>query len=519
MTSSSFTGKHAVRGAVRTAGLTMISRVLGFVRDMAMTTVFGASAEFGGFAVAWALPNLFRRLFGEGAVSAAIQPALVREEQSHGANAARQLFARFHLVFLLGLIALVAIGEGIILLLPTVFPEWAAEGTNPMAIRLMALFLPYVLPICLTALASAPQHLSGRFTLPAMAPALLNVIWIAWLGAMYWRAGYESPPVLWLPLGVFLGGIAQWFLQLPGLRAGGWPILPSRQGSDGRVRKTLRVFLPALIGLLAIQVNVAVDLWLVRELVSDDANTYTFLANRLLQLPLAILGIAAATGAMPLFAKMCAEGRLKEMNRALRAALENTFLIVLPAGLGLAILAPWIIELLFEHGEFTAGNTAQLTITLRAYLWSLPAAALLGLMIRARHARLDLRGPAWIAVAVIPLNLVLDWLLLPKFGTPAAGWATTASCWVQLILLSRGMKSLGIESCFSLKRLPRLLLPSLGVVLSVGGLTLLAGSHDQLPSWALVLIGVSLGAGVFAFILRAVLPVEWNAIVPNSWKR
>jgi len=140
-------------------------------------------------------------------------------------------------------------------------------------------------------------------------------------------------------------------------------------------------------------------------------------------------------------------------------------------------------------------------------------------MIRARHARLDLRGPAWIAVAVIPLNLVLDWLLLPKFGTPAAGWATTASCWVQLILLSRGMKSLGIESCFSLKRLPRLLLPSLGVVLSVGGLTLLAGSHDQLPSWALVLIGVSLGAGVFAFILRAVLPVEWNAIVPNSWKR
>ncbi|MBT3340395.1 MAG: murein biosynthesis integral membrane protein MurJ [Planctomycetes bacterium] len=517
MTSSSFTGKNAVRGAVLTAALTMVSRVLGFLRDMAMTTVFGASAEFGSFAVAWALPNLFRRLFGEGAVSAAIQPALAHEQERHGLPAAHRLFARFHFVFLLGLILLVALGEVIILLLPAIFPDWATAGTNPMAIRLMALFFPYVLPICLTALASAPQHLSGRFTLPALAPALLNIIWISWLGWMGWQASDNAPSILLLPLGVFVGGVAQWLLQLPGLRLSGWPILPSRAGSDGRVRKTLRHFLPAMIGLLAVQVNVAVDLWLVRLLVSDEANTYTFLANRLLQLPLAILGIAAATGAMPLFAKMCAEGRMKEMSRALRSALESTLVVIVPAGLGLAILSPWVLEVLFEHGRFAAADTVMLSTTLRAYLFSLPAAALLGLLIRARHARLDLRGPALIAVVVIPLNLGLDIWLLPKYGPPAAGWATTASCWVQLLLLALGMKSLGMARVFSMGRLPRLLLPGFVVALCVGAFSYWANTQQHLPAGLIILIGIPLGGLVFSFTLRAVLPIEWNAIAPKKW--
>ena len=201
--------------------------------------------------MAWVVPNMFRRFMGEGAVSAAVQPALAHMREKKGEGAARRMYARFHGALGLGLVGLVVVGEAVLLLLPSVLgPE--ISGGDLEALRFGALLFPYVLPICLTALAAAPQHLSGRFSLPALAPALLNLIWI---GALQWVAvtgGLGNGAEEFLCLAILVGGVLQWAVQIPGVREAGWPLLPSFVSADGSVRAALRKFIPAMLGLAAV---------------------------------------------------------------------------------------------------------------------------------------------------------------------------------------------------------------------------------------------------------------------------
>lgn len=446
-------GRSAVRGAMVTAVWTLGSRILGFARDAVMLSTFGASTATGNFVIAWMVPNLFRRLFGEGAVSAAVQPALARAQTTHGHEEAARLFSRFQGLLLVVLLGLVALGEAVVLTWLSLLDPAAADRE---ALLLTAYLLPYVIPICLTALAGAPQQLSGRFSLPALAPAALNVVWISWLLLLG-----PGADILWLPLGVLVGGLAQWLLQWPGLRAGAWPILPRRPDADEALWTAVRGFLPVLLGLGAIQLNLMIDQVLVREIVGDDANSYTYAANRLLQLPMALVGISAATGAMPLFARLASEGRQAELRGHLQKAVDLTLLLMVAAGAGLYVLAGPVITVLFEHGRFTEADTQALVPVLRAYLWSLPASALLGLAIRACQASGDLRGPARAAVMAIPINLGLDLLLLPDMGVAGAGFATAAALTFQLWLLTRLLGRLELSPIFRVKPMPNLLLPGL----------------------------------------------------------
>ena len=508
-------GRGALRGAFVTAIWTLVSRVLGFARDAVMLATFGASAATGNFVIAWMVPNLFRRLFGEGAVSAAVQPALARAQAEQGEEGARQLFARFQ-GLLLGILAVLVIGGELIVL---AWHAWlsgaplaegaeaaAARAADLEALKLTAWLLPYVLPICLTALAGAPQQLGGRFSLPALAPAVLNVVWISWLLILG-----PGADILWLPAGVLVGGLAQWFLQWPGLRADRWPLLPRRPAHDPELRRTVRAFLPVLLGLAAIQLNLMVDQILVRELVSEDANSYTYAANRLLQLPMALVGISAATAAMPLFARLAAEGRRGELGEHLRNGTELTLLLMIAAGGGLFVLAAPVITVLFEHGRFSEADTDALTPVLQAYLWSLPAAALIGLAARACQACGNLRGPAAAAVAAIPINLGLDLVLLPKMGVAGAGYATAVALSFQFLLLVRMLRALELGAAVGWARLPALLLPGAAATAAAWGVTQLLGTETE-TIWGL---GLGIGAGVAAAAIsaRLLLPDDFAQLV------
>lgn len=491
-------GRSAFRGAMVTSVWTLLSRILGFARDAAMLAVFGASVATGNFVIAWMVPNLFRRLFGEGAVSAAIQPALARAQEEEGHAAAAQLFAAFQGVFALFLTLLVVVGELVILLLIRALEPGSADLE---ALQLSALLLPYVVPICLTALAGAPQQLSGRFSLPALAPAALNTVWITWLVIL----GHGAD-ILMLPIGVLIGGLVQWIMQFPGLRADGWPLLPRIDFRNPRLKAALISFAPAVVGLAAIQMNLMVDQILVREMVSEQANSFTYAANRLIQLPMALVGISAATGVMPLFSRLAAQKRNDELTATLRKSSELTLMLMMAAAAGLFLLAEPVIRVLFEHGRFTTDDTAALVPVLRAYLWSLPAAAMLGLTARVRQASGDLRGPARIAIAMVPLNLGLNLLLLPWLGVPGAGYATAIALSLQYLRLVAGLPKLGIGGPIRTPRLPALLAP--GVASTVAAALVYPFAADVLPDW--VSLTLSIIAGVFAAGLVAwkLLPQE-----------
>jgi putative peptidoglycan lipid II flippase len=504
-------GRGALRGALVTAIWTLVSRVLGFARDAVMLATFGASSATGNFVIAWMVPNLFRRLFGEGAVSAAVQPALARARAQGGEAAARHLFARFQGLFLGVLLCLIVGGELLILLWygwmearpPSADPEVIlARAADLEALLLTAWLLPYVLPICLTALAGAPQQLCGRFSLPALAPAALNIVWISWL--LFLGPGAD---ILWLPAGVLMGGIAQWIMQWPGLRADAWPLLPRRPASDPELRASVRAFFPVMLGLAAIQLNLMVDQILVRELVSDDANTYTYAANRLLQLPMALVGISAATAAMPLFSKLAAEGRRVELSRHLRQGSEMTLLLMIGAGGGLYVLATPVIRVLFEHGRFSAEDSARLAPVLQAYLWSMPAAALIGLAARACQACGNLRGPAKAAVAAIPINLGLDLWLLPRYGVAGAGYATAVALSVQFLLLARMLGVLELAPICRIRRLPVLVLP--GFAASLAAWACARSFEDGAASPATLSLAIGAGLVVAIVAVRLLLPDDF----------
>jgi len=489
-------GRHAVRGAALTAFWTLGSRVLGFIRDALLAATFGMSPLLGAFTLAWVVPNLFRRLFGEGAVSAAVQPALARAEAEEGAVAAGQLYARFQGLLLVVLGALVLIGEGGLWWWRDSLPADAAHLDPRRVLLFSMLLLPYLLPVCLCALAGAPQNLSGRFLLPALAPAMLNLVWIvALLLAPQWSEQAEDGTIV-LAVAIVCGGFMQWAMQLPGVRAAGSPLRPRFDWRDARLRVALGAFLPALLGLAAVQINVAIDQVLVRALVGEEANTFTYLANRLLHLPLALIGIAGMTGAMPLFARLAAKRDVDGMRLALRRSSESTLLLTVAAGGGLAVIALPTVRLLFEHGQVTAADTPLIADTLRAYLWVLPVAALSGILTRVHQSLGSYRLPAFAAVFAIPINLILDWLLLPRYGVPAAGWATAISLAVQLLVLAAFLPSFGLRWPLPWRSLPSLTAPGLGATL-VSWLSL-----RFLPTpWLFTDLVIAIGLGVLTAVV------------------
>ena len=514
-------GRGAFLGALVTAIWTLVSRVLGFLRDAVMLATFGASTATGNFVIAWMVPNLFRRLFGEGAVSAAVQPALARAQVEGGEDAARQLFSRFQGLLLIVLTVLVIGGEILILSLqawmlnqpaPSGPATQSSRAADLQALQLTALLLPYLVPICLTALASAPQQLSSRFSLPALAPAALNAIWITWLLILG-----PGADIVWLPFGILVGGACQWILQWPGLRKERWPLMPRWPGRDKALRSTMRDFIPVLIGLAAIQLNVMVDQILVRELVSEDANSYTYAANRLLQLPLALVGVSAATATMPLFARLAAEGKRSELAANLRTSAELTLLLMLAAGAGLFVLATPVITVLFEHGRFTAENTAALAPVLQAYLWPLPAAALIGLAARALQACGNLRGPAKAAIAAIPINLGLDLWMLPTIGVPGAGYATAIALSFQALLLTRMLGKEQLGPLYAWRRLPLLLVPGAAAAAAAwAAKEALGGRADSILG---VTIAITAGVAAAGVLARLTLPDDFAALTAALRRR
>ncbi len=425
---------RTARAAGVISAMTLVSRILGLIRDSVMASVLGASWVSGTFLVAWSLPNLLRRLLGEGALSASFLPAYATALRRDGDGPARELLARVSGAVIGILLLLVAAVVTVSLLLP---PEWlpapqqegGAEGIALLLV-LNAILFPYALPVCLSALYSGALNAHRQFAMPAAVPIVLNVFWIVGL-------------VLCAPLGITVDRdialFVAWFLAVGGVFQLLVLVVPLwRQGRLQRpvlgfppagtpARAVFVTMAPTVLGMSLAQFNAMLDQFLAYYLVSPGATNYVYLANRLLLFPHALTALAVAVAVFPRLAERAADGDGQGMRRLLDGAAGATVLVTLPAALGLIVLADDIVAVLFQRGRFTAEDGVQTSWTTICMVAGLPMIGLAQLYARAFYSVGDARTPARQAAWLVLVNFLLNLLLVLGVGMGTAGLATATS--------------------------------------------------------------------------------------------
>lgn len=415
--------------------LTVVSRVLGLMRDQIGAMIFGGSVFNDAFLTAFSLPNLFRRLLGEGALTAAFIPTLQEELQENGTPGAFSLLnkvASWLLVITGALAGLAMLVFSQSRLIPGQDSKWY------LAADLTVIMFPYLAMICLAAAFNATLNVLHRFTEPALSPIWLNLAMIVSLGG----AGlhFASTPlgeVRWLCVGVLVGGFFQMTVPAAVLMRAGWRPRFGLQLSP-RVRQIAALMAPGLFGTAIYQINTFVSRMLAFSLAVSTA-TLLFYANRLMELPIGVFAIAVSTVVYPLIARHAAEGKFDAMAADFHKGLRLILIINVPAAAGLAVLSEPVVRLIYQHGNFTAQNTADMVPLLMLFVIGLPFFSVVNLTVRAFYAVKDTSTPVKIAAIDFLVNLMLSLLLRNWLGATGLVIASTTAIVLQTLLLQRAL--------------------------------------------------------------------------------
>jgi len=415
-----------LKSAGTVGSFTALSRLLGLARDVLMAGFFGTSLVMDAFVVAFTLPNLFRRLFGEGALSSAFVPVLVETRQKEGDRAAWDLVNRV-LVLLAAVLTLIT--AVIVLVAMTVSPEGAKAAA---VFGLLPIMMPYMIFICLAAVSMGILNSFHHFAVSAFAPCILNILWIGTLLLIVPNLG-TSPEekiraVAW---SILLAGFLQWAVQWPVLRRFGWKPFSSMSGKvdgcklsllprvgekDPKVGKILRLMGPAALGMAVLQLNVIIDrllaLW-----VGGGAASALFFGERLIYFPLGIIATALGTVLLPVFSGHASRNDPGKIRDGVTDGLRHILFVMIPAAVGLLVLATPVVQMIYEHGEFDAGSTWMTAIALQAYAPGLIVFSLAKIFVPAFYGMQDTKTPVKIGMIAVALNLVLNIafiLILPQ---------------------------------------------------------------------------------------------------------
>ena len=415
--------------------LTVVSRVLGLVRDQLGAAIFGASILNSAFLTAFRLPNLFRRLLGEGSLTAAFLPTL--QEELHGSG-------RLGAYALLNKVVswLVVITGSLVLLAMLVFSQsrrlTGQDEKWYLVADLTVILFPYLAFVCIAAALNATLNVFERFTEPALSPIWLNLSMIITLGG----AGlhYASTPMgemHWLCAGVLVGGFLQMAVPAGVLVREGW-----RPRFDlvlsPRVREIAALMTPGFFGSAIYQVNVYVA-GVLAYAISDSAGTLLFYANRLMELPIGVFAIAVSTVVYPLIARHAVEGKFTDMAEDYRKGIRLILMINVPAAAGLGLLSEPIIRVLFQHGQFTAADTRAMAPLLALFAVGMPFFSVVNLTVRAFYAVKDTATPVRVAMVDFVVNLGLSLALMRSLGAVGLVLASTTAIIVQTVLLKRAL--------------------------------------------------------------------------------
>jgi putative peptidoglycan lipid II flippase len=422
--------------------MTLISRVLGFLRDIVIAKYFGASYAADAFFVAFRIPNFFRRLFAEGSFSQAFIPILAEYKTQRPHQDVQALVDR-----VAGTLAAVLLAVSILAVVAApVFVLVFAPGfiEHPDKARITAEMLrvtfPYLLFISLAAFAGSILNTYGRFGVPAFTPVFLN---LSLIGAAFWLGPHMAQPAMALAWGVFIGGLAQLAFQLPFLKR--LKLLPRpRFGlDDPGVRRILRLMGPAIFGASVAQINLMFDT-LMASFLRTGSVSWLYYSDRLLEFPLGVFGIALATVILPNLSERHAAGSSEGFSQLLDWALRWVFLITVPAMLGLTLLASPILATLFQYGKMSGFDVMMATRSLVVYAPGLVGFALIKVFVPAYYSRHDSRTPVRIGVIAMVSNMVMNVLLILPLQHAGLALATSLSGFINAALLFRGLRRAGV---------------------------------------------------------------------------
>jgi len=415
-------------------GLTLVSRIFGFARDMLLSRVLGAGLAADAFFVAFRLPNLFRRLFAEGAFSSAFVPMFSKHLHGEGGRAEGERFAGHVLaVFVPLLLLFTAVFE---IFMPAIVWVMASSYQNvpgkfELTVQLTRIAFPYLMLVSLVSLLSGILNSLSRFAAAAAAPILLNLCLIG--GVLFIPTPAEATAMS-LAVAVSVAGIVQFIWLLWAVKRAGinlrlhWPRLTPD------VRQLGRVILPATFGAGIYQLSQLIDTFFVTQL-PQGSMSYLNYADRLNQLPLGVIGIALGTAILPALSRYIGQNNLAEANRVQVQAIELAMLLTVPAAVGLGVCAWPLVSAFYVGGKFSLADAAITAQVLAALVSGLPAYVLVKVLTPAYFARGDVRTPVKTAAAALSLNVVLILLLIPDYGLVGMAIATPVSSWFNCLLL------------------------------------------------------------------------------------
>jgi putative peptidoglycan lipid II flippase len=431
-----------IRSIATVGGNTLLSRMLGFLRDLVIARVFGADAATDAFLVAFKIPNFMRRLFAEGAFSLAFVPVL-GEYRGRGDGAAlKGLIDRVGGTLAVALVPVTALGMLAAPALVALFaPGFTQEpGMWALASEMLRITFPYLPLIVLTAFAGAILHSIQRFAVPAFTPVLLNLCMIA---AALELAPRLERPITALAWGVLAAGVAQLAFQVPFLGRHGLLPRPRFAPRDPGVRRVGRLMGPALLGVSVIQISLLLDT-LLASFLSAGSISWLYYSNRLMELPQGLLGVALGTALLPRLTSLQEAQDGEGFSATLDQALRGALLLGLPAALGLGLLAEPIMATLFHSASFGPVDVVRSAASLRAYALGLPAYLAVKVLAPGYYARQDTRTPVRVALASLGANLSLSLALMLPLAHVGLALSASLAAGLNGLLLGRGLLLRGV---------------------------------------------------------------------------
>jgi putative peptidoglycan lipid II flippase len=427
--------------------MTLISRVLGLVRDMVLARWFGADAAMDAFFVAFKIPNFMRRLFAEGAFSQAFVPIISEYREQRSQDEVRSLVNRVAgtlggILLTLSIVSVLASPVLVAIFAPGFYYRDPVQFD--LAVQMLRMTFPYLLFVSLVAFAAGILNTYGRFAAASFVPVWLNVVLIG--AAIMVSPGLEQPEFA-LAGAVFVAGVVQLLFLLPSLKRVGLLPRPSWGLRDPGVRRIMKLMLPGILGSSVAQINLLFDTLIASFLVAGSVS-WLYYSDRLVEFPLGVFAIALSTVILPSLSRSHANNSADEFSRTVDWGLRLVLLVGIPSAVGLLLLARPMLATLFQYGDFGAADVTMSGLSLMAYAAGLPGFMLVKVLAPAFYSRKDPRTPVRIAIIALLTNMTLNLvfvvpMVLLEIPAPHAGlaFATSLAAWVNAGLLLRTLKN------------------------------------------------------------------------------
>lgn len=420
------------------AGATLVSRILGFVRDLVIAFALGAGPLADAFFVAFRIPNLLRRLFAEGSLTLAFVPVFSRTKEEQGLNQAFSLTrsTMVWLVIVVGLICCLAhvLAEPLTMLIAPGFSSRLELFDK--TVFLVRICFPYILFISAVALCMGFLNSMGHFLAPALAPCILNCLLIAFALIAVWQG---LPVTIALSVGVVVAGIGQFLFQQPFMHQFGFSWFGPCPLRHPGVRRIGHLMLPTIWGAAVYQLNI-VTITILASFLPQGSISYLYYADRLVQFPLGVFGLAVSTAALPSFSRLVVEKRHDQLLRSLNTALGLSFFISLPAMAGLIGLREPLIKVLFVRGAFEMDSASMTALALMGYSLGLPAFSGIRSLVSAFYAYEDTKTPVWVSTFCFFVNFGLAICLMGPMDHLGLALAVAITAWINIILLAFSLR-------------------------------------------------------------------------------